>query len=204
MNELQKITTFEEDIAVIKDITTKSFLITGKILSNIQADKKYKTVGYKTFSDAIETELGLKRAHAYRLIEAARTYELLSPQGDILPTEETQIRYLTKLPDDEKVEVWKEVAKDKVPTAKEVKQAVNERLGKNNSTKKKAQPVVEQMSVEKYEQRIQELLDTVNNILPYVDRVMELEEQLRLLKESCVAPEKISETTLVPRQELYL
>ena len=44
MNELINTTTFQEDIAIIKDSTTKVFLVSGKILQGIQDNKKYKEV----------------------------------------------------------------------------------------------------------------------------------------------------------------
>ena len=129
--------TFQEDIALIKDATTKVFLISGKILQNIQDNKKYKQAGYKTFTEAIYAELQMKKSQAYRLIDAAIAYENLSPIGEfLLPTTESQIRPIAKLSKDEQIEVWKEVAKDKVPTAKEVQEAVNKKLNKVSGTKK--------------------------------------------------------------------
>ena len=64
---------------------------------------------------------------------------------------------------------------------------------------------------EKYRQaqeRIEELVQALNDLTPYADRVVELEEQLRLLKESCVAPieiliEQAEISTLIPRQMVF-
>ena len=81
MNELQKITTFQEDISVIKEATTKVFLVSGKILQGIQDNKKYKESGYKTFAEAVKSELGLDKPYAYRLMSAAKAYEILSASG---------------------------------------------------------------------------------------------------------------------------
>lgn len=130
MNELQIITTFEEDITTIKDCTTKVFLVTGKILQGIQDNKKYKEAGYKTFAEAVKIELGLDKRNAYYLIEAANVYENVNNCSQNLPTSESQLRPMAKLPAPEQIEVWQEVAKDKVPTAKEVQAAVDKRLGK--------------------------------------------------------------------------
>jgi hypothetical protein len=144
MNDIVKVTTFQEDIATIKDITTKAFLVTGDILLNIQDDEKYKEAGYNTFAEAVETELGLKKSHAYRLIDASLAYRNVSPIGDKLPTSESQLRPIAKLLPEQQVEVWQEVAKDKVPTAKEVQECVNEKFPKP----KKANVVVDKPIVD--------------------------------------------------------
>lgn len=130
MKDLAVVTTFEEDISTIKDITTKAFLVTGSILSTIQEDKKYKEVGYKTFAEAVEVELGLNKSRAYQLIDASVAYHNLSTIVDFLPTAESQLRPIAKLLPEQQIEVWKEVAKDKVPTAKEVQEIVNTKFPK--------------------------------------------------------------------------
>lgn len=64
---------------------------------------------------------------------------------------------------------------------------------------------------EKYKQaqeRIEELVQALNDLTPYANRVVELEEELRLLKESCVAPaeiliEQAEVSTLIPRQLVF-
>lgn len=122
-------TTFEQDITTIKDVTTKAFLITGKLLQNIHAGKKYKDAGYKTFKEAVECELDLKQSRAYQLMDAVVVYENFHNCGTFLPTKEAQVRPLTKLNPEQQLEIWQEVAKDKVPTAKEVSEAVKKLKG---------------------------------------------------------------------------
>jgi len=136
--------TFQEDIALIKDATTKVFLISGKILQNIQDNKKYKQAGYKTFTEAVECELGMKRSNAYELMDAARSYENLSGAPDIfpenlLPTAVAQLRPIAKLSAPEQIDIWKTVSKGKIPTAKEVQAEVDRR--KNKEPKNRAQKV---------------------------------------------------------------
>jgi len=206
MNELQKITTFQEDIAIIKDSTTKVFLVAGKILQGIQDNKKYKEVGYKTFAEAVNVELGMKRSNAYELIDAAKTYEILSGVPDIfpenkLPTAVSQIRPMIKLLPEQLVEVWQEISKDKVPTAKEVQEAVNKKLGKIIGTKKIIKSTTidttKYVSIELYEEaqkRIKVLEEAVESMLPYVDKAMSFETV------PDPAPEK---STLLPRQIVY-
>lgn len=145
--EIVKTTTFVEDIATIKDITTKAFLVTGDILQHIYDDEKYKEVGYNTFAEAVDVELGMKQSNAYELMTASDTFKALSgaPENfpeNRLPTAVSQLRPIAKLLPEQQVEVWQEVAKDKVPTAKEVQEYVKEKFPKKKKTTPK-KPVVD-------------------------------------------------------------
>lgn len=185
--------TFQEDIALIKDATTKVFLISGKILQNIQDNKKYKQAGYKTFTEAIYAELQMKKSQAYRLIDAAIAYENLSPIGEfLLPTTESQIRPIAKLSKDEQIEVWKEVAKNKVPTAKEVQEAVNKKLNKVSGTKKSSTiDTTKYITIEEYNKalaRIKEL-ETI------------LEMQSKVIDECMIQEQKTMDIVPAPEVE---
>ncbi len=133
--EIIKITTYEEDINTIKNVTTQAFLISGNILESIQLETKYKENEYKTFEEAVESDLGMKKAHAYRLINAAKEYKRLSPIGDKLPTTESQIRPLLTIEEDKRDIVWKKASKDGVPTAKHVKATILELYPLKNKKK---------------------------------------------------------------------
>lgn len=182
-------TTYEEDINTIKDASSKAFLISGKILANIQDDKKYKDAGYKSFAEAIKIDFGIKKAYAYYLINSVKIYENLSTQVDtFLPTEERQLRPLSVLAPAQQIEVWQEVAKDKVPTAKEVKVAVDKRSGKIKIVKAKVAnndaEIIKILS-SKMDEHIEVLLesDKENHILKeeiviLKNKVAELEKQL--------------------------
>ena len=208
MKDLVKVTTFEEDILVIKDSTTKVFLVTGKILKGIQDNKKYKEAGYKTFAEAVKVELGLEKRNAYYLIGAASVYENVNYCSQNLPTSETQLRPMAKLSAPKQVEVWQEVAKDKIPTAKEVQTYVNEKFPKEKKATKKVSIVdttnnnstINITTIENCTNcfaheaenaalkiRVKELNDTITTLLPYADQVIELEEKLRLLYEEPVS-----------------
>jgi hypothetical protein len=54
----------------------------GNALDEIKADKLYKRRGYKTFKMYLQEHWGISRAHAYRLMAAAKVAEM-SPIGDI-------------------------------------------------------------------------------------------------------------------------
>ena len=53
----------------------------GAALDEIKAHKLYKRRGYKTFKTSLPEHWGISRAHAYRLINAAKVAEM-SPVGD--------------------------------------------------------------------------------------------------------------------------
>ena len=65
---------------------------------------------YKSFDAYCQARWDFKRAHAYRLMDAANAVENLSPIGDI-PHREAIIRPLTRLPKDEQKEAWSEAVK---------------------------------------------------------------------------------------------
>jgi len=62
----------------------------GAALDEIKANKLYKRRGYKTFKLYLQEHWGISRAHAYRLINAAKVAEM-SPIGD-KPKNEYQAR----------------------------------------------------------------------------------------------------------------
>ncbi len=63
---------------------------------------------YETFEAYCRDRWGVKRAHAYRMIQAAETVAEMSPVGDVpLPTNERHVRELARLPDPvERAEAW--------------------------------------------------------------------------------------------------
>ena len=213
MNELINTTTFQEDIAIIKDSTTKVFLVAGKILKGIQDSKKYKEVGYKTFAEAVESELGLKKTQAYCLIDAAKSYEILSASGgQFLPTSERQLRPVSKLIPEQQIEIWQEVAKDKVPTAKEVQEYVNKKYPKEKKVKVVNDIVVNNsttIDTTKYitiEEHNKIILEYEKACTEDIDRLMkensELKSKLQFFEKDFIepAPEK---STLLPRQIIF-
>ena len=196
MNELIKATTFQEDIATIKDVTTKVFLVAGKILQGIQDNKKYKEVGYKTFTEAVQAELGLNKSRAYQLIDAAIAYENVHNCGQNIPLNEAQLRPIVKLLPEQQVEIWQEVAKDRVPTAKEVQEAVNRRLGKSVSVKKTKVPMATVVDTTKYI-----TIEEHEAILMKV--ISDFEEVIRVLTEEKEPLKPEEKSTLIKRQTAY-
>jgi hypothetical protein len=60
----------------------RDFVSLGQALGYVRIKKLYKIDGYATFEDFVEQQCEISRAHAYRVIEAARVVAILSPTGD--------------------------------------------------------------------------------------------------------------------------
>jgi hypothetical protein len=100
----------------------RMFYEVGKVLTTIRDEKLYQEHGYSGFRQYCEQRWGLKKSHVYRVIKAAEVFENLmswlnpSPIGDtypgeILPTNEAQIRPLTKFDPERQREVWSQAVK---------------------------------------------------------------------------------------------
>ena len=109
----------------------EAFVQVGWALSVIRDEKLYKNC-FRTFDEYCRERWGYARAHAYRLMESAKTVrmiERMSPNGDKIPTSEGQTRPLSSLPEEERPEAWNEAVRRsgaKV-TASVVQEVVDER-----------------------------------------------------------------------------
>jgi hypothetical protein len=109
------------------------FLNAGKALVQIHDRHLYREAGYTNFETYCTERWGFRRAHAYRLMDAAKIAIALSPNGDI-PWNEAQARALAPLKDDPEAlqEAWDE-AQDRAAgdgrraTAGDVEKVVAER-----------------------------------------------------------------------------
>lgn len=121
----------------------RAFYEAGKALVQIRDRRLYRST-HKTFEEYCADRFDFKRAHSYRLIDAATVVDNLSPirrqnqdelvlspmERQILPTKLEQVRPLTKLQPEEQRACWQkavDLADGKVPTGKIVK-AIVERL----------------------------------------------------------------------------
>jgi hypothetical protein len=106
----------------------KTFLEVGAALADIR-DRRLYRVDYHSFATYLEEKWSLKKAHAYRLIDAATTYSHLLTNGDdqsALPSCESQLRQLNGLEPEEATEAWrsaKEIAGDQPMSAEIVRKA---------------------------------------------------------------------------------
>lgn len=104
-----------------------TFVQIGEALLEIRDSRLYR-VGYRTFEDYCKTKWRMSKSFAFRKIAAIEVVKNLSPIGDKVPENESQVRPLTKLTREKQVEAWSkavEKAGGKQPTAKQVKAAVD-------------------------------------------------------------------------------
>lgn len=107
----------------------KSFVEVGRALGEIRDGRLYRQ-SHERFEDYCRERWGMDRTYAHRVMDAADISDRLLPIGNT-PTNESQVRPLTKLPEEEQAEAWQEaveLAPDGAVTAKHVTQVVNRRL----------------------------------------------------------------------------
>jgi hypothetical protein len=121
--DLDLLATCEETIA--RGLQT--FTEVGQALARIKAQKLYRA-SHDSFEAYCKDRWGFARAHAYRLIDAAKVAENVSPIGDI--PKESQARELARLPTAQQQDAWKEAIDqtDGKPTAAVVREIVERRL----------------------------------------------------------------------------
>jgi hypothetical protein len=121
--DLDLLATCEETIA--RGLQT--FTEVGQALARIKAQKLYRA-SHDSFEAYCKERWGFARAHAYRLINAAKVAENVSPIGDI--PKESQARELARLPAAQQQDAWQEAIEqtDGKPTAAVVREIVERRL----------------------------------------------------------------------------
>lgn len=120
-----------DELETVIERGQQTFIEVGNALMEIRDSRLYKR-DFKTFEEYCEIRWNWKRAHAYRLIEAAEVVNEMSPIGDIeqipIVNNEAQARELAKVEDkQERLQVWQTVneiasIENKPVTAKLVEQ----------------------------------------------------------------------------------
>lgn len=90
------------------DSRRRSFYEIGKALREIRDDRLYRELLYDTFEQYLKKRWDMGRSHAYRLIEASRVIDNLTPLGDILPENEAQSRPIGKLKPADQRRLWRD------------------------------------------------------------------------------------------------
>jgi hypothetical protein len=80
---------------------------TGRALKEIRDNRLYKLALFDTFEAYTRARWDISRAHAYRLIQYCEVIRNLSPVGDVLPANESQVRHLARLRPIEQRRIWK-------------------------------------------------------------------------------------------------
>lgn len=121
MNDLVTRDLPELESVIERGLTT--FVDVGIALVEIR-DRGLYTTDYATFDDYCRDRWNFKRARAYQLMDAAKIALEMSTNVDTpLPQRESQVRELTRVPTEQRAEVWQAVVEEHgpEPTAKEVR-----------------------------------------------------------------------------------
>jgi hypothetical protein len=104
------------------------FCETGRALKEIRDNQLYKLALFDTFEAYTRARWDISRAHAYRLIKYCEVIHNLSPIGEVLPANESQVRHLAPLRSMEQRQVWKDfLASGTEPTARNIKRFITAR-----------------------------------------------------------------------------
>jgi hypothetical protein len=113
--------------AHIRDALGK-FYDVGSALGEINESRLYRE-GFDSFEDYLEERWGFSRSYAYRYIEAATVVDMLSPIGDMRPSNEAQCRALAFTCPKLRQEAWRravETAPEQGVTARHVASVVRQ------------------------------------------------------------------------------
>ena len=81
----------------------------GKALRRIRDEQLYRQLLFNSFEAYVKDRWDMAKSHAYRLIEASKVIDNLSPIGDgILPQNESQARALAQLKPIDQRHIWRE------------------------------------------------------------------------------------------------
>ena len=108
---MTSMTSEQEQLARLESLIScnqERFCETGRALKEIRDNRLYKLALFDTFEAYARARWDISRAHAYRLITYCQVIRNLSPIGDTLPTNESQIRHLARLKPLEQRRVWKD------------------------------------------------------------------------------------------------
>jgi hypothetical protein len=82
------------------------FYLIGKALREVCDERLYRKLLFNSFDTYLKNRWDMSRSQAYRLIEASRVIDNLSPIGDSLPENEAQLRPLTQLAPVDQRRIW--------------------------------------------------------------------------------------------------
>lgn len=163
--EQERLTALETTVA--NGLAT--FVQVGIALAEIRAVRLYRSTS-ATFAGYARERFGIGRSHAYRMIDAARIADVVSPIGDIAG--ESQARELAGLSDDEALATYR-VAQaasalkrgETSPTAQDVREA-RQALATPNMVE---QAVERYPDLDAYRDRPEQLLNTAAALDGYAD-----------------------------------
>ncbi|MBD2683411.1 MULTISPECIES: hypothetical protein [Nostoc] len=120
----------QSDRLLLERKVERAFFEAGKALAELRDRRLYRST-HRTFEEYCRDRFGHSRRQSYLLMDAAVVFDNLAEKCDpldhILPTNERQVRPLTKLEPQQQQEVWQkaiEEAGGKVPSARIVTDVV--------------------------------------------------------------------------------
>lgn len=134
-----------EELELVIERGLDTFVEVGRALCEVRDSRLYRE-SFDTFENYCHGRWSLSSSHAYRMIDAARVTALISPMGEIRPSNERQARELVPLlreDEQEVVHAWHELLAeygDDV-TAARVKAIVSRRLARQRRERDLAQGV---------------------------------------------------------------
>ena len=130
MTRNERLTTLENVI----DKNRRSFYVIGKALKEICDDRLYRFLLFKTFEAYTRARWEIGKSQAYRLIEACHVIDNLSPIGDILPENESQVRSLASLAPAAQRKIWRDfLMTDMELSALNIRKYINSSITDNHS-----------------------------------------------------------------------
>ncbi len=100
----------------------------GQALKEIRDNRLYKQALFESFEAYTRERWDMGKAHAYRLIRAYEVIYNLSPIGDKLPANESQVRPLAQLDSMEQRRIWRAIIDSGIAlTARNIKKFIDSR-----------------------------------------------------------------------------
>lgn len=119
---MERLTELETQITANQD----SFYNIGQALKEICDSRLYKHALFETFEAYTRARWDMGKSHAYRLIRSYEVIYNLSPIGDRVPANESQVRPLTQLDALEQRSIWKAIISSGMElTARNIKKFVD-------------------------------------------------------------------------------
>lgn len=95
-------------LETIIETERRCFYKIGKALKEIRDERLYRQLLFESFEIYLKQRWDMSRSHGYRLIEATRIIDNLSPIGDKLPENEAQLRPLIHLSPSDQCKIWRD------------------------------------------------------------------------------------------------
>jgi len=163
----------ENLVQVVHD-NKAAILKTAIALAGIRDEKLYRET-HANFADFVRDEFQFEKSHAYRLCDWATVAANVSPIGE--NPGESHARELKRLPDEQQADAWEESlsSNEGTPTAKDVAEVVERRLGGSDPRETRSKPAKATESKEivaSQEDRFADCMADIDEIFSFTDSVL--------------------------------